>query len=319
MIPASSLVLTIHLLLYQHNMPYLVLRESSHPYLIPLFLIFLSATISLSIFILTRLLTILYRPRPTNLTWTRPPASSIHPTHLLIVLGSGGHTAEMLDLLRRLPFLPAKFTCRTYLVSSGDGFSALKAKEFEMELLARQAEVSNRGEEEGREGMTDRYNIVTVRRARHVHQSLFSTPWSASLCLWDCITVLKGRRPLPPTLAPAQQFNVGTPTYPDLILTNGPGTGVCVVLASLILLFFGFSGRPPTSSDDNVRHRPNEQPQWRHSGQMRTIFVESWARVKTLSLSGKILLPVVNRFLVQWPALEGRGGGKAEFVGPLVG
>lgn len=302
----------------KYKVPYLGLRDRSHSYLIPVLLIFLSATISLSILILTRLLAIILRPQPTTFRPTRPPASSIHPTHLLIVLGSGGHTAEMLNMLRRLPLLRAKFTRRTYVVSSGDGFSALKAKEFEMELVRNQAELPNSGEGQGPEGQSDAYDIVTVRRARHVHQSLFSTPWSAALCLWDCIRVLMGTHPHLVGLGPQQKPLVPTQRYPDLIITNGPGTGVCVVLASLILLVFGFGGPPPSSSDHSVKHAPNHHLQWQQSGQMRTIYIESWARVKTLSLSGKILLPIVNRFLVQWPALEGRGGGKAELVSALV-
>lgn len=294
-------------------------RESSPPYLLPLLLIVLSITISLSILILTRLVIILFRPKPTSLSPLRPAASRSHPTHLLVVLGSGGHTAEMLGMLRRLPLLPAKFTHRTYVVSSGDGFSTRKAKEFEMEILARQpkfARVEDEGE--GLERLGESYDIVTVRRARRVHQSLLSTPWTASQCLWDCTRVLMGTHSFQRRLGSQRSSDLRKSRYPDLVLTNGPGTGVCVVLASLILLFFGLDGPSASSSVEEVKTAPNRRPRWQHSGQMRTIFVESWARVKTLSLSGKILLPFVDRFLVQWPALEGRGWGKAEFVGALV-
>lgn len=86
--------------------------------------------------------------------------------------------------------------------------------------------------------------------------------------------------------------------FPDLILVNGPATGTIVVLASLVLRFFEVWGC-----------------NWK--GKMRTIYVESWARVKRLSLSGRLLEFVVDRFLVQWPQLE-RPGGRAEFVGVLV-
>jgi beta-1,4-N-acetylglucosaminyltransferase len=55
-----------------------------------------------------------------------------------------------------------------------------------------------------------------------------------------------------------------------------------------------------------------------NEGSMRTIYVESWARVRRLSLSGRILVWVVDRFLVQWEGLEGVGGGKGEFIGVLV-
>jgi beta-1,4-N-acetylglucosaminyltransferase len=56
---------------------------------------------------------------------------------------------------------------------------------------------------------------------------------------------------------------------------------------------------------------------------MRTVYIESWARVKTLSLSGKILKPLVDRFVVQWETLqkkvgEKERGGRAEYVGVLV-
>ena len=291
-------------------------KENSRSYPLPLLLIFLSITTSLSILFLTRLLIILFRPKPSSLSPTRPPASQAHSTHLLIVLGSGGHTAEMLNMLRRLPLLPVNFTHRTYVVSSGDWFSAVKAKEFEMEILGRHAEPAHvRSDGHWGEALGESYNIVTVRRARCVHQSLLTTPWSASLCLWDCIRVLTGTRCSRGELDTQRAFYEQNPGYPDLILTNGPGTGVCFVLACLILLFCGFGGR---SSAGHVQNPLSNKPQWPHSGQMRTIFIESWARVKTLSLSGKILLPFVDRFLVQWPALQGKGGGKAEYVGTLV-
>lgn len=294
-------------------------RDASRSYLMPLILVFLSILIPISILTLTRLLTVLVRPRATSLGPRRPTTSSRHPTHLLIVLGSGGHTAEMLNMLRCLPLLSVKFTYRTYVVSSGDGFSALKAREFEMDITGHQADPSKtQGAGETLHAIRGSYDIVAVRRARRVHQSLFSTPWTASLCVWDCIRVIMGRNPRRTGLPPHRSCNIQNPGYPDLILTNGPGTGVCVVLASLILLFFGFSGPASSTSGENVEGKPDRLSQWQQSGRMRTIFIESWARVKTLSLSGRILLPFVDRFLVQWPALEGKGGGKAEFVGALV-
>jgi beta-1,4-N-acetylglucosaminyltransferase len=180
---------------------------------------------------------------------SRPPIKR-STSHLLVVLGSGGHTAEMINILSSIPNLQTKFNHRTYLVSSGDGFSALKAKEFERTNTS--------------------YSIVTVRRARRVHQSFLTAPYTAILSLWDCLQVIQ--------------------TKPDLILTNGPGTGVCVVIASIISSFFGQSSS-------------------------RTIFIESWARVTTLSLSGRLLKPLVNRFLVQWPQLK---EDRIEYIGPLV-
>ena len=194
------------------------------------------------------------------------------PAWIVIVLGSGGHTAEMFAILRDLD--ASRFALRSYIVSSGDNFSAQKALEFEHQLQ------EIHGEHVGY------YRIATVPRARRIHQSLLTTPISSFACLWSCLSVL--RRPV----------IEGQPSpRPDLIITNGPGTGVIVVLASYILRF--------------LRH-PGTQ------GRMRTVYVESWARVKRLSLSGRILLPFVNRFIVQWEALMEATGGKGEYLGVLV-
>ena len=86
-------------------------------------------------------------------------------------------------------------------------------------------------------------------------------------------------------------------TYPDLIIANGPATAVLVIAASLLLRFLNLRGT---------------------EGKMRTIYVESWARVNSLSLSGKVLVAcgMVNRMLVQWENLARNGQG--EFIGALV-
>ncbi|KAI5209801.1 glycosyltransferase family 1 protein [Aureobasidium subglaciale EXF-2481] len=203
------------------------------------------------------------RPPPT-------PRQLGTPAHLLIVLGSGGHTAEMISMLRRSNTC-SKFSHRTWLVSSGDSFSAAFAKEFEQEM----------GEKKGT------YRVVEVRRARKIHQSLLSSPWTCLLCLWDCLRWLR----------PSSDRHYG---YPDLVITNGPATATILVFASVLLRFLGLQG-----SDG--------------AGEMRTIYVESWARVKRLSLSGRLLCWLVDRVLVQWEQLQGAGaGGRAEFKGVLV-
>ncbi|KAK4693270.1 hypothetical protein P7C71_g4095, partial [Lecanoromycetidae sp. Uapishka_2] len=63
------------------------------------------------------------------------------PTHLLVVLGSGGHTAEMLSLLTDLD--PKTYTYRSYVVGSGDDFSAGKAEDFEQVLVEKGVEQDN--------------------------------------------------------------------------------------------------------------------------------------------------------------------------------
>lgn len=233
--------------------------------------------------------------------------SKTSPTHLLIVLGSGGHTAEMLSMLRRMKLDPSKYTYRTYIVSSGDNISATKAVEFETQYLNQLQKATATDH-----NFAESYTIVTVPRARRVHQSYLTAPFSTLKSFWACLLVLRGRyadqRPLPSSMASP---------YPDAILTNGPATAVCVILAARLLRLYnyarGFFSLKSASQGGCLT--PTDY-------QLRTIFIESWARVTTLSLSGKILLPFADRFLVQWPALEGRrawkGMRKTEYVAMLV-
>ena len=194
----------------------------------------------------------------------------------------------MLSMLRSLD--TKKYSPRTYVVSSGDDFSSSKAIEFENCLRA------NQGKDAGREDAYDQsekrsaseeFEIITVPRARNIHQPLYTAPFSSLCCLIACIMLLIRRS--------KATYTSSITTSPDLIITNGPATGVIIVLASLIVKFFGLQKK----------------------GEMRSIYVESWARVKTLSLSGKILynIGLTDRFLVQW---EGLARGRAEYRGPLV-
>lgn len=231
-------------------------------------------------------------------------------------------------MLRRMPLDPSVYTYRTYIVSSGDSFSAGKAAEFEAELEKTKHDDGDAGEERGLHtgdaavDQVDRtfgsksdsdsgsYTIVTVPRARRVHQSYLTAPFSTLQCFWACLNVLRG---VHPDQKPHPR-SMSSP-YPDLILTNGPATAVCVILAAKLLRLLNFLFAPLTYPASSGESHPRPL-------QLRTIFVESWARVKTLSLSGKILLPFADRFLVQWPYLEGksawRGMRKTEYVGTLV-
>lgn len=117
--------------------------------------------------------------------------------------------------------------------------------------------------------------------------------------------VLRGRHP---EQKPLRLFKS---PYPDCIIANGPAVAVCMVLAAKIIRFFDYIRRW-TSGRNSV-----PEPYL-----LRTIYVESWARIKTLSVSGTLLLPLVDKFLVQWPDLAGRrawwGMKKTEYVGWAV-
>ena len=213
-----------------------------------------------------------------------PPRRRGSPTHLLIVLGSGGHTAEMFSLLHS--FDPRSYHHRSYVVSKGDEFSSLKAVEFERSLADSAASTNGRALEG-----TGSYSMHVVPRAREIHQPLLTTPVSALRCLWACLLMLRAK--------PRGDVSA----TPDLILVNGPGTAVIVVFASLILRFLGLDRC-------GFRRRVRRST--------RTIYIESWARVKSLSLSGRILAGAgaVDRMLVQWEPLKGKAG--AEWMGWMV-
>ncbi|KAF1986618.1 glycosyltransferase family 1 protein [Aulographum hederae CBS 113979] len=234
------------------------------------------------------------------------------PTSMMMVLGSGGHTAEMLAIQRDLD--PSKYTHRFWVIGEEDWMSRAKAVEFEEGLVEKVMKSQRERKEEEVSASKelgdgeakfwyvgpDSYDIFLVPRARKIHQPLYTTPWTALLCLWACLKFLCHCKaaPCPKTTS---GFTGPLPVYafPDVILVNGPATATILVYATLILRFFNF--------------RSAES-----QGGMRTIYIESWARVKTLSLSGKLLLRVVDRFVVQWPDLEGIGG-RGEYHGVVVG
>lgn len=50
----------------------------------------------------------------------------------------------------------------------------------------------------------------------------------------------------------------------------------------------------------------------------KIIFIESWARVNNPSLTGRIVYPVADHFLVQWPQLLSKYGKKAVYEGAII-
>eukprot|EP00981_Chlorochromonas_danica_P001437 scaffold300_cov173-Ochromonas_danica.AAC.5 len=76
---------------------------------------------------------------------------------------------------------------------------------------------------------------------------------------------------------------------PDLILCNGPGTCVPICYGAFLWKLLGLS-------DTSI------------------IFVESFCRVESLSITGKLLYPIADRFIVQWPSLAEKYS-RAEYLG----
>ncbi|KAI9615201.1 hypothetical protein H4Q26_011743 [Puccinia striiformis f. sp. tritici PST-130] len=178
---------------------------------------------------------------------------------LTVLLGSGGHTGEMIRLLSDLPF--DRYTPRTYVISSADALSMSKAIELE------------------RIKPVGQYTFLEIPRARRVNQSfstsIFTTINSLLVCLW-CFSIKPNRPPSPvkPQGSAMQQADSG------VVILNGPGSSVPIALS--VFLPRLITGKPIP----------------------KLIYVESLARVKRLSLTGILLLPFVDCFIVQWKVLQ---------------
>jgi beta-1,4-N-acetylglucosaminyltransferase len=51
---------------------------------------------------------------------------------------------------------------------------------------------------------------------------------------------------------------------------------------------------------------------------IKTLFIESWCRISTLSKTGRLLYPIADEFWVQWPQLLSVAGPKAHYKGAVV-
>ncbi|GAA5977791.1 hypothetical protein JCM21900_003991, partial [Sporobolomyces salmonicolor] len=137
---------------------------------------------------------------------TPPRRSNEEQATLAVFLGSGGHTAEMLRLVGHLDW--KRFSSRIWIISSGDGLSEAK-------VLALEKQIGSGS-----------FRILRIPRARRVHQSYvtspFTTLYSLAYCLWHI------------SLAPLRAGGRARRSFADLILLNGPGS--CVPIAASAFL-----------------------------------------------------------------------------------
>lgn len=98
------------------------------------------------------------------------------------------------------------------------------------------------------------HDAVLVTRARRVHQSILTTPASALRSVLDIFPALLSR--------PRDSVRA----YPSMVFSNGPATGFFVAVAIHILKM---AYLVPEDS-------------------MRFVYIESWARISTLSVTGKL-------------------------------
>jgi beta-1,4-N-acetylglucosaminyltransferase len=208
----------------------------------------------------------LYIVLPNRVTNARvSPPDSIQeplrttPASLLVVLGSGGHTKEMLTMLRGLN--PQHYHPIVFVRAASDARSEGMVK---TSFTSSSASTST--------SVIKPSAILTVPRSRSVGQSWLTTPLTTLQALVASIVLV------------AEQ-------QPDVILCNGPGTCLPICMAGYALRFWG------------VKH-------------VKVIFVESFCRVKSLSLTGRLLYRVADRFIVQWQGLREKYP-QAEYLGQL--
>ncbi|XP_056630569.1 UDP-N-acetylglucosamine transferase subunit ALG14 homolog [Diorhabda sublineata] len=79
---------------------------------------------------------------------------------------------------------------------------------------------------------------------------------------------------------------------PDLVLCNGPGTCIPICVIGFLLKSFFITDT-------------------------KIVFIESFCRTKTLSLTGKILVYLADNFIVQWPNLRKKLK-RADYIGQLM-
>ncbi|KAI8606284.1 oligosaccharide biosynthesis protein Alg14 like-domain-containing protein [Dissophora ornata] len=221
-----------------------------------------------------------------------------------IFLGSGGHTAEMLQLVSGLD--TTKYSPRHYVVGWDDSSSVEKVQQLEATRNQRDVTATFQRRHEtqtgSEEGDLNGYTIHRIPRSRYVHQSMLTTPFTLAKSLLVAMPLIKRLTCLSKASVSQAQSRSSTSTLEidmvqrrSVLLMNGPGT--CFALA-LAVIGARMLGVPDEQTPDLA-------------------FVESFARVKTLSLAGRLLYPLCDVFLVQWPGLAEKYP-RAEYIGTLV-
>ena len=218
---------------------------------------------------------------------------SLQSTRTMVILGSGGHTTEMLLLLRSLDPVNNTNDGNDYMndvvfvIANSDTTSLSK-------LLTTMKEMENQEDKKWEDAVTKDTKDVTseaaklqtkqkrtfevrhLPRARELHQSYLSSMFTTLYAFYQSILLLWD-------------------TKPQLILANGPGTCIPIVYGAFAL----FRIFPCWWWWGRSRHHRH----YFHDHYCKIVYVESVCRVRTLSLSGKLAYPIVDSFVVHWPKL----------------
>ncbi|KAE8720026.1 UDP-N-acetylglucosamine transferase subunit ALG14 isoform 3 [Hibiscus syriacus] len=157
----------------------------------------ISCFIAFITIILVRVIYVIYR--------TGKPLSKRSPQALstLIVLGSGGHTAEMINLL--LVLQKDRFTPRFFIAAATDNMSIQKARVLESSWADSQSGVKGISAE-----------FMQIYRSREVGQSYITSVWTTLVAMVHALWLMIKIRP-------------------QVVLCNGPGT--CFPLCVIAFIF----------------------------------------------------------------------------------
>lgn len=194
-----------------------------------------------------------------------PDLAQLPAVSYLYVLGSGGHTTEMIAIIKQ-SFKANKNQHRRYVITDGDTHSLNQSKG--LERLIR----TNCTEDAGT------HDTLIVTRARAVHQSFVTSVFTSARSALEIIAAL--------TMLPPKRKDGPSPAlfrWPHVIVTNGPGTGFIVGLVAFALKVIC----------------------WVPRDRLKVVFVETWARNHKLGLTGKLfnMTGIADLFVVQSPSL----------------
>jgi len=157
----------------------------------------LSSVAFVVIVILVRVVHVIYSSgRPLSKRASKPVST-------LIILGSGGHTAEMLNLLAVLQ--KDRFKPRFYIAAATDNMSLQKAMLLENSLAS-----------ESGTAVADTAQFMKIYRSREVGQSYITSVWTTLIAIVHALWLMIKIRP-------------------EVILCNGPGT--CIPLCVIAFIF----------------------------------------------------------------------------------
>ena len=186
----------------------------------------------------------------------------------------------MLETIKR-KFIPQTNAHRRYLVSTGDTDSLNRVVQLEALI--------HRCFPDARAGTLDTFQVP---RARRVHQPFWTAPFTCLATAIHAINALTREPDVRPATRHGAQFK-----YPHVVLTNGPATGFVVCLVAHLLKVFYLAPRD----------------------RLKMVYVESWARTRSLSLTGRLFLwsGIADMFCVQHEELARRYKGTV-YVGVVA-